>query len=142
MTGLELAAIARSWIGVPWVHQGRSREGVDCAGLLIVVAREAGLILPPSATDYTMAPQGSRLRRECDAQLRRVTAIQPGHVLLIRFEGEAERHLALAADYREGLSMIHALNRGSTGRVVEHRLDARWRSRIAAAYAVPGVAHE
>ena len=28
-----VVAEARTWIGVKWRHQGRTREGVDCIGL-------------------------------------------------------------------------------------------------------------
>ena len=34
---------ARSWIGVRWRHQGRTRHGIDCAGLVIMVAAKHGL---------------------------------------------------------------------------------------------------
>jgi cell wall-associated NlpC family hydrolase len=39
----DIVAAARGWIGVPWRHQGRSRAGVDCVGLIVVVCRELGL---------------------------------------------------------------------------------------------------
>ena len=31
---------AREWIGTRWLHQGRSKEGVDCVGLIICVGQE------------------------------------------------------------------------------------------------------
>ena len=35
---------ARSWIGVPYRHQGRTRaHGVDCLGLIVVVSHALGL---------------------------------------------------------------------------------------------------
>lgn len=34
---------ARTWLGVKWRHQGRTRYGVDCAGLVIKVAHSLGL---------------------------------------------------------------------------------------------------
>ncbi len=34
-----IVATARSWLGVPWRHQGRTRQGVDCAGLVVLVGR-------------------------------------------------------------------------------------------------------
>lgn len=37
-----LAAIASSWIGVRFRPHGRSRFGVDCVGLILCVAWEAG----------------------------------------------------------------------------------------------------
>ena len=38
-----IIAAARAWLGVPWRHQGRTRQGVDCAGLVVLVGREFGL---------------------------------------------------------------------------------------------------
>lgn len=37
-TSDEIVQYARTWLGVPWKHQGRSQRGVDCAGLLVMVA--------------------------------------------------------------------------------------------------------
>lgn len=39
----EIVAYARAWIGTPWRHQGRSRTGIDCAGLLVRTAAEFDL---------------------------------------------------------------------------------------------------
>lgn len=35
---------ARTWIGVPFLHQGRTRIGVDCLGLVIAVGQELGMV--------------------------------------------------------------------------------------------------
>jgi cell wall-associated NlpC family hydrolase len=35
-----IVSAARSWLGVPWRHQGRTRQGVDCAGLVVLVGRK------------------------------------------------------------------------------------------------------
>lgn len=42
----DIVNYARTWIGAPWRHQGRgtgASRGIDCAGLLLVVARHFGL---------------------------------------------------------------------------------------------------
>jgi len=47
ITRQDVVDEARTWIGVPWVHGGRARSGVDCAGLLhVVFSRFASL--PPT----------------------------------------------------------------------------------------------
>ena len=43
VTRTDIVAAARGWLGVPWRHQGRSRAGVDCVGLVVVVCRSLGL---------------------------------------------------------------------------------------------------
>lgn len=30
---------ARGWLGTPWRHQGRTRQGIDCIGLPVVIGR-------------------------------------------------------------------------------------------------------
>lgn len=39
-----VVAEARTWIGVKWRHQGRTREGVDCIGLPQQVGVSLGLL--------------------------------------------------------------------------------------------------
>lgn len=33
---------ARSYLGTPWRHQGRSRRGIDCGGLVALAMRDIG----------------------------------------------------------------------------------------------------
>jgi len=130
-----ITAEARSWLGVPFLHQGRSRAGVDCAGLVICVCRALGA-LPPDfdVTGYTRQPDGS-MQAACERYLQPAQAA-PGGIFVMRYEGEPQ-HMGFYADYRHGgLSVVHAVH--ASGRVVEHRLDALWRRRVVASYAVPG----
>ena len=46
---------ARKWLGVRWKHQGRSKSGVDCAGLVIRVAYDLG-ISTYDTTGYSRSP--------------------------------------------------------------------------------------
>ncbi len=39
----EIVYVANTLVGVPFRHQGRSRAGLDCAGLIIVIAHLLGL---------------------------------------------------------------------------------------------------
>jgi hypothetical protein len=43
LTRNQIIEVARSWLGTKWVHQGRSRAGVDCVGLLIAVGDALGV---------------------------------------------------------------------------------------------------
>ena len=52
-----IVAEARTWLGVPWRHQGRSRAGVDCAGLVVLVARALELA-DHDSTAYGRRAQG------------------------------------------------------------------------------------
>jgi cell wall-associated NlpC family hydrolase len=130
---------ARTWLDVPFLHQGRSRRGVDCAGLVIKVAHALDL----STFDVTTYPRNpdSSLRAYCDQEMRPLRGLDfgAGDVLLFRDNENKERHLAIVGDHPAGgFSMIHAYSRNR--RVVEARLDVIWLRFLAAAYRLPGVA--
>jgi hypothetical protein len=133
----SVVAHARSWLGVPFRHQGRDRNGVDCAGLVICLGRELGLL--PKDFDvngYRRSPDGTMLA-ECDKHLD-IAPIAQAHVAVMRFSEEPQ-HIALLVPYRHGgLAVLHALER--SGKVVEHRIDSVWRDRIVKTYRFRGVA--
>ena len=127
----EWLAAARSWLGVPWVHQGRNRWGVDCIGLVICVARDLGL------TDYDVrgygrSPMGDFMRRECDRLMSPVREAEPGDVMILRFSSMPQ-HVLIRSDR----GVIHAW--APARRVVEVEYPRAWRSRVVASYRVPGV---
>jgi len=130
----ERAAIvdcARAYLGVPWLHQGRTRQGLDCAGLIICVAHELRL----SSFDingYGVEPQGHVLRSLLQDNAVQVREPKLGDILLLRFT-RLPQHLAIVTDY----GMIHTYRQ--VGRVVEHQLDRLWRARTVDAFAFPGV---
>jgi cell wall-associated NlpC family hydrolase len=40
----KILAVAKTWVGAPFLHNGRTRsQGVDCLGLLVCVLRDAGI---------------------------------------------------------------------------------------------------
>jgi cell wall-associated NlpC family hydrolase len=52
MERAKVIEVARSMLKTPWRHMGRTREGVDCGGLLIVVFRECGIVPPDFETGF------------------------------------------------------------------------------------------
>lgn len=43
----KVIALAKTWIGVPFLHNGRTRsQGVDCLGLLLSFFKELGVQIP------------------------------------------------------------------------------------------------
>lgn len=53
-TGRELAAIARSLLGVPYLWGGTSRKGLDCSGLVQYAHRKVGISVPRNSEDQLM----------------------------------------------------------------------------------------
>lgn len=148
MTGADIVAEARCWLGVPFAHQGRSHAGTDCGGLVGGVALALGIVpadwwarsFDPAHGGYGRQPSNGQLRAICESFMRciEIDDALPGDVALMRFRAEPQ-HLGILADYRHGgASIVHAL--ASAGRVCEHRLSPLWRERICAAYRMPGVA--
>jgi hypothetical protein len=43
MTRAEIIERARTFVGLPWRHQGRTAAGLDCVGLVIAVGSSFGL---------------------------------------------------------------------------------------------------
>ncbi|MES2959809.1 MAG: hypothetical protein V4792_16590 [Pseudomonadota bacterium] len=146
----EVVAEARTWLGTPWQHQAHARGlGCDCAGLIRGVLIGCGLMPPqpeqwPGAAPYIgyrREPDGDSLVRACAAFLPGIApdAAQAADVVVMRFR-HLPQHLGILVPYLHGgLALLHATNRPGVNRVVEHRLDARWRSLVTHAFAMPGV---
>ena len=139
ITAATVVAAAQSWVGVPWRHQGRTREGIDCLGLLIVVARDLGLDRVPGSSpgiDVT-APEFRNYRRLPPAYLAtrlaehldRAGEIAPGRIGLFALPGSAPAHVAIFGD---GGDIIHAYM--PAGAVVRHKLDDGWRASLRAIF--------
>lgn len=143
-TAKALIACARQLIGVRFVHQGRSVEGLDCLGLLLVAATNAGISLngmTPDALDvphYGMRPDVQLLKHKLDTYLIPIDrdAVRAGDVVLLKVDGSPQ-HLALLTDYpmQGELGMIHAY--APARAVVEHRYDRYWCTLTYRVYRLP-----
>lgn len=138
VTPMQVVEQARTLLGVPFSHQGRSARGVDCAGLVVLVAQALGLSRFDVA-GYPRTPDGHSLRAALLQAGCRPAPVQVGALLLMRFEREPQ-HLGLVTPYAHGgLGLVHAYS--LPGRVVEHVLDHKWQRRVVQAWALPGVAY-
>lgn len=132
---IRLDEAARAWLGVPFVHQGRTREGLDCIGLLVMSARGCGLSIH-DRTDYPRHPNANLLDRCMAEQLEGplpASGLNAGCVVTIDFRG-APRHVAIVGEQGGRQTLIHTSY--GVGRVIEHGLDQKWLSRIHAVYRV------
>lgn len=131
----KLVDIARQWLGTPFRHEGRSATGVDCYGLLIVVAQQAGIDVPIES-GYGKRPSGAHMRSRLlqYADPVPITDIQAGDILHIKFNAQPQ-HLAIVSSVAP-LRIIHA--DAIAGRVVEHGLSDEWRAKVRGCYRVAG----
>lgn len=144
ITAAQLIAQARTYgarsgrFAVPWVHQGRSRRGVDCAGLIVCALQDLGA-QPFDVAGYSSAPHGGKLLQYLlDAGCVH-TDLCSGALGVFRFARQPQ-HLALIVPYAAGgFGLLHALS--SVGKVAEHRLDADWSQKMVAVFALPGVTY-
>lgn len=142
MKGAQLVDQARGWLGVKWRHQGRSREGVDCAGLVIKVAHDLDLTEFDTA-DYARQASDETMLDLCREHLVEIAHAdaRAGDVVVIRFANQ--RHIGFLGDYPAGgLSLIHAFS-NAPRRVVEHLFNDDWlhtqRATLIGCFRFPGI---
>lgn len=130
MTPEAFIEAGRSWLGVPWRHLGRSRHGVDCIGLVILAAAEAGMPIADPAP-YARQPQETALLRGVLAHGRRVPEARAGDVLVFRM-GLFGGHVGIATVHPlYGVpAVLHAY--APHRKVVEQRMDAELRAAMLA----------
>ncbi len=139
---MEIVTVARTYIGVPFVHQRRGRGGVDCLGLLMLVAGELDLCgrdgLPLVAHDvmnYSKTPNVDALLTTLNDCLTAKSSPQVGDIALFNIDGNAQ-HLGIIGNYHNGgLGLIHAY--ASAGAVVEHNFSVNWQRRLVQLFAIP-----
>lgn len=132
-------AEARSWVGVSFAHQGRSRQGVDCVGLVFCASWNLHLTLEDFRA-YSARPDGVSMKQHCDRLLCPIAldSFSLADVLLFRNMANQPQHVAIIGDHPNGgWTMIHAWQ--PNGRVCEQGLDKRWMRFAVAAYHVGGV---
>lgn len=138
--GTEVVAVARTWLGTPYLHQASCKgAGTDCLGLLRGIWREVLGAEPGPVPAYT-ADWSEAVGREdllAAAQLWLVPVSDPlaGDVLVFRMRsGAVAKHLGIASEVGAAPRFIHAY---SGHAVVETALSEPWRRRIAARFRFP-----
>lgn len=136
VTRAAIVAAARGWLGVPWRHQGRSRAGVDCVGLVVVVCQGLGLS-DYDSTVYGRDPDPTRFLGHFTAGgAVRVNPIeaQDGDLLVFR-QSAFPCHAGIRSTQYGVPYVIHA--HLAHRKVVEERLTDQ--APIVAAYRLPSI---
>lgn len=104
----EIVECARSWLGTPWRHQGRTKRGIDCIGLIIVVAHEMGLS-DFDVTDYGRQAHGYKFEEGFELHMDRkpIPAAVPGNALILR-DSRFPCHCGIVSSISGVPHLIHA----------------------------------
>jgi len=135
----KLISESRTYLGVPWIHQGRSRKGVDCVGFILLSFAKLNIPIV-EIKGYSRHPDGTKLKEVMDNQkstrpLLPNEEIKPGDVVLFKIRKEPQ-HVALVTDSSTyDLGIIHSYN-GGMKEVIEHDFAEYWKKKIIAVYRV------
>ncbi len=133
----EIVAAARGYLGVPWRHQGRTRAGLDCVGLIVMVARDLGL------SDYDSTAYGRRaqghafiepFRRNMDGVP--LHGVRPGDVLLFA-DAAYPCHCGIVSERHELPHLIHAY--ALRRQVVEEPYAGEWTAKVKFCFRFRGI---
>lgn len=149
----EVVYEALEWVGTPFLHQQEIKGvGADCGGLVRGVSLALGLLpenyrdmMPADLRGYARQSKGGLGRKLCDYYWNEISMLDigPGCVGLFVWGVSEPQHCAIIGQHPIAgqLSLIHSLGPRPPNRVVHQILDSAWRSRMVAAYALPGVSY-
>lgn len=131
--GLDICNTALNYIDVPFRHQGRTQFGLDCAGLVIKVAKDLNIYTGGDRRDYKREPDGVMMLSNLQEHLNEIELdeIQPGDVLLMRFSVYPQ-HVAI---YMPNDEIIHS--HAQLGKVTKHIYSEDWKARTISAFRFP-----
>ncbi|MFO1156618.1 MAG: hypothetical protein U1E43_07565 [Rhodospirillales bacterium] len=132
-----VVSAARSYLGVRWRHQGRTRDGLDCVGLLVLVARDLS-VSDYDHRAYARAPQAEGFLEHFAANMPRVPlpSVLPGEVVVFA-DQVYPCHCGIVSQRFGARYLIHA---SAQLRQVAETPYADWAAKARFAFAFPGVA--
>lgn len=132
----EIVQAARSYIDTPFLHQGRSRLGIDCAGLLTCVAYDLKM-KDVRVSDYGRLPDPERAREIIESHMDPVkfADLLPGDVLSFAIVQDVQ-HYGLVVSM-DPIRFVHAYQ--TVGKVIEQSLFGPWLRRLRRCYRFRGL---
>jgi len=125
-TRAEIITEARTWLGVPWRHQGRDRIAIDCAGLLESVGNNTGAISYKGPVDYRRESDGFRFLlhfAKAGCREKSVAEARDGDILIFMVErGALPRHCGLRSTKNGRPHVIHSYGAPAWKKVLEDDL--------------------
>ncbi len=128
---------ARSWLDVSWRHQGRSRLGVDCVGLVVAVTGALN-ISEYDFTAYDRRPNGVSFMHHFADNAQRIpfSEVGDGDIVVFR-DGPYPCHCGIASTRYNLQHIIHSHARRR--KVMEELLTGELYNKRIAAFHMPGV---
>lgn len=128
---------ARTYLGTKWRHQGRSRTGIDCVGLVVKIAHKF------EVTDFDMTNYGRQATSfnflkvfQEHADEISIKDVLDGDIIVFA-DGNNPCHAGLASTRYDTRYFIHA---SAARRVVmEERYDEEWRRKSVAFFRYRGL---
>ena len=107
----NIVAIARSFIGTPWLHQGREWHGVDCVGIIIKIGHLTGTTFYDTTANYRRFPRPEVFLQHFREELNEkpINQRKHGDVLLLRDEIFTTHSGIFCTDGPDGDSFVHAI---------------------------------
>ncbi len=137
VTGEAVIAAARAWLGTPWRHQGRSARGVDCAGLVVLVARQLGLA-DHDVTGYGRHSTGLAFVDHFRAAMDGIPLLEarPGDVLVLA-DAAYPCHCGFRTELRGTAHLLHA--HALRRQVIEEPYAGEWLQKTKLAFRFRGL---
>jgi hypothetical protein len=145
-TRKQIVDVARTFVGTPYLHQGRLKgKAMDCVGLPLCIGEELGLLdklgVPFKGSDnanYSAQPLDQAVQEEAERRLieKPVDQMKDGDIITLCVP-TIPCHTAIVSTVNGTTGMIHAYK--ANGKVVEHIMDEKWYKRIKSAFEYPGV---
>jgi lipoprotein Spr len=113
----KVIAYAKTFIGTPHIMSGTSKKGMDCSGLIMIVHKEYGLILPHSSHE-----QG-----RYGAIIASVDSLERGDLLFYYSSYKSTNFITHVGIYLGDGTFIHASHSG--GVIITKFSDNYWRTK-------------
>lgn len=141
----DLIALAKTQIGVPWVHRGRSwGQGLDCAGLIVETLKKLGESVQ-DVLGYGTEPLGCYLtiimddNLVCRQENPKISDLMLGDIILLWYANRTKpSHMGFVSYNRlNEVSIVHSF--AQPGRVVEQPIEGFWDKRLVKVYQPKGL---
>lgn len=139
-TRADIVAAARACFGLRFQHQGRITAGIDCIGLLVLVARTLNVPHNDTATYKRFVRDGELHAGLLRAGLVEIPSAEAadGDVASFWYYREAvASHVGILATHEGRRTLIHT--NAEVRKVVEQGLDGFWGEKLVKVYRFPGV---